>query len=73
MYKDKSVYYGEKADEMSEMITNVKADANSNFKKAEQYLTETENRTDNSSVISDINKTRKTLSQLKEATKSGGF
>ena len=73
MYKDKSVYYGEKADEMSEMITNVKAEANSNFKKAEQYLTETENRTDNSSVISDINKTRKTLSQLKEATKSGGF
>ena len=72
-YKDKSVWYGEKADEMSEMITKVKAEANSNFKKAEYYLTETEKRTDKASVLNDIKRTRTTLKQLKEATKSGGF
>jgi len=73
LYKDKSVYYGEKADELVEQRDKVKAEANSNFKKAEQYLIETEKRTDKSSVLSDINKTRIILKQLKEATKSGGF
>jgi len=73
MYKDKSIYYGEKADELVEQRDKVKSEANSNFLKAEQYLTETEKRTDKSSDISDINKTRITLKQLKEATKSGGF
>jgi len=73
LYKDKSVYYGEKADEMSERITKVKAEAHANFIKAENYLTETQKRTDKSSVLNDIKKTRTTLKQLKEATKSGGF
>jgi len=73
LYLDKSVYYGEKADELVEQRDKVKAEANSNFKKAEHYLSETEKRTDSSSVLSDINKTRVTLRQLEEATKSGGF
>ncbi len=73
LYKDKSVYYGDKADELVEQRDKVKAEANTNFIKAEYYLAETEKRTDKSSVISDINKTRITLKQLKEATKSGGF
>jgi tetratricopeptide (TPR) repeat protein len=73
LYKDKSVYYGEKADELVEKRDKVKAEANTNFKKAEYYLSETEKRTDKDSVINDIKRTRVTLKQLKEATKSGGF
>ena len=73
MYKDKNVYYDKKADEMSEMIINVKAEANANFKEAERYLNITEEMTDKSSVLNNIIKTRKTLKQLKEATKPGGF
>ncbi|MEA2096253.1 MAG: hypothetical protein U9P73_06140, partial [Candidatus Cloacimonadota bacterium] len=73
MYKDKSIYYGEKADELVEKRDRVKAEANANFKKAEDYLTETEKRTDKASVLKDIKRTRTTLKQLKEATKSGGF
>jgi tetratricopeptide (TPR) repeat protein len=73
MYKDKNIYYREKADEMSEMITKVKAEAHANFVKAENYLNDTENRTDKDSVLNNIVKTRKTLKQLKETTKSGGF
>ncbi len=73
MYKDKSVYYGEKADELVEQRDKVKAEAYSNFNKAENYLTETEKRTDKTSVLNEIAKTRITLKQLKEATKSGGF
>ncbi len=73
MYKDKSIYYGDKADELVEQRDKVKAEANSNFKKAEYYLTETEKRTDKASVLNDIKRTRTTLKQLKEATKSGGF
>ncbi|NQT64649.1 MAG: tetratricopeptide repeat protein [FCB group bacterium] len=73
MYKDKSVYYGEKADELVEQRDKVKAEAYSNFNKAENYLTETENRTDKTSILNEIAKTRITLKQLKEATKSGGF
>lgn len=73
MYKDKSIYYGEKADELVEKRDIVKAEANANFKKAEYYLSETEKRTDKTSVLNDIKRTRTTLKQLKEATKSGGF
>ena len=73
MYKDKSIYYGAKADELVEQRDKVKAEANSNFKKAEYYLTETEKRTDKASVLNDIKRTRTTLKQLEEATKSGGF
>ncbi len=73
LYKDKSVYYGEKADELVEKRDRVKAEANANFKKAEFYLSETEKRTDKDSVLNDIKRTRVTLKQLKEATKSGGF
>ena len=72
-YKDKSVYYGPKADELVEKRDRVKAEANANFKKAEYYLSETEKRTDKDSVLNDIKRTRVTLKQLKEATKSGGF
>ncbi|MCF7858468.1 MAG: tetratricopeptide repeat protein [Candidatus Cloacimonetes bacterium] len=73
LYKDKSVYYGEKADELVEKRDNVKDEANSNFKKAQYFLDETEKRTDKSSVIKDIERTRNTLNQLENATKSGGF
>ncbi|MDA3813202.1 MAG: tetratricopeptide repeat protein, partial [Candidatus Cloacimonetes bacterium] len=73
LYKDKSIYYGEKADELVELRDKVKAEAYSNFNKAENYLTETEKRTDKTSVLNEIAKTRITLKQLKEATKSGGF
>ena len=73
MYQDKSIYYGEKADELVEQRDKVKTEANANFKKAEYYLTETEKRTDKVSVLNDIKRTRTTLKQLKEATKSGGF
>lgn len=73
LYKDKSVYYGEKADEMSEMITTVKAEANSNFVKALGLLDETAKRTEKASVLRDVKSTKSTLIQLKDATKSGGF
>lgn len=73
MYQDKSVYYGEKADRLVEKRDKVKNEANSNFKKALEFLDETEKRTDKSSVLRDVKKTRKTLIQLKNATKSGGF
>ena len=73
LYKDKSVYYGEKADELVEKRDRVKAEANANFKKAEYYLDETEKRTDKDSVLKDIKRTRITLKQLKDATKTGGF
>jgi len=73
MYKDKSIYYGAKADELVEQRDKVKAEANSNFKKAEYYLDETEKRTDKDPVLKDIKRTRITLKQLKDATKTGGF
>lgn len=73
LYKDKSIYYGAKADELVEQRDKVKAEAHSNFIKAESYLNETEKRTDKASVLKDIKLTKTTLKQLKEATKSGGF
>jgi len=73
LYKDKSVYYGAKADELVEKRDKVKLDAYNNFVKAESYLVETEKRTDKDSVINDITRTRQTLKQLKIATKSGEF
>ena len=73
MYKDKSIYYGTKADELVEQRDKVKAEAHSNFIKAEYFLNETVKRTDKASVLKDIKLTKTTLKQLKEATKSGGF
>jgi len=73
LYKDKSVYYGEKADEMSEKITKVKAKANANFVQALEFLDETVKRTDKASVLRDVKNTKQTLIKLRNATKSGGF
>ena len=72
-YKDKSIYYGEKADELVEKRDKVKAEAYAYFIKSENYLKEAEARTDISSVLKDIKKNRSLLKQLKDATKAGGF
>jgi tetratricopeptide (TPR) repeat protein len=72
-YQDKSIYYGEKADELVEKRDKVKSEAYAYFVKTEHYLNEAEARTDIPSVLKDIKKNRSLLKQLKDATKAGGF
>lgn len=72
-YKDKSVYYGEKADKLVEERDNVKQEAYVFFCQEEAYLNKAQERTEDPSVLKEISGKRDILKQLKTATKSGGF
>ena len=72
-YKDKSVYYGDKADQLVEARDRVKSEAYAYFVKSGDYLSEAEKRTEDRSNLKEIKASRETLKQLKNATKAGGF
>ncbi len=72
-YKDKSVYYGKKADELVEKRDKVKSEAYDYFVKSEEYLDQAAEKTKDTSVLKDIKAKKQTLNQLKNATKKGAF
>ncbi|MDO9578354.1 MAG: tetratricopeptide repeat protein [Candidatus Cloacimonadales bacterium] len=72
-YKDKSVYYGEKADKLVADRDKVKQEAYDFFCQEESFLNKAQERTDDPSALKEISGKRDILKQLKAATKPGGF
>lgn len=72
-YKDKSVYFGKKADELVEKRDKVKKEAYNYFIESGNYLDKTKARTDDPSILKEIQNSKKTLNQLLNATKDSAF
>jgi len=65
--------YGDEADRLVQKRDTVKGVANDYFVKSGNYLNEAKKRTNNTSVLKDIDSRRKILKQLLDATKKGWF
>ena len=72
-YKDKTKYYGEKADKLVEERDKVKEEAYNLFLEEESFLNLAQAMTNDPSVQKEIKSKKATLKQLKSATKPGGF
>lgn len=72
-YKDKSIYYGEKADQLVEARDKVKEEAYNLFLEEEALLNQAKGMTTDPSVQKEIRNKKEILKQLKSATKPGGF
>lgn len=72
-YKDKTKYYGEKADQLVEDRDRVKEEAYNLFLEEEALLNKAQSMTTDPSVVKEIKSKKETLKQLKSATKPGGF
>jgi tetratricopeptide (TPR) repeat protein len=73
LYKDKSVYYGEKADQLVADRDKVKTEAYNLFLKEESYLNQAQERTTDPSVTKEIKSKKDILKQLKSATNPSNF
>jgi len=69
-YKDKSVYYGAKADEKVELRENARKRAHAYFAEAENLLTKAMELADSRSAKKDINASIKLIKDLQDATKA---
>ena len=73
MYKDKSVYYGAKADELVVKRDKVKKEAYNYFVESGKLLDLAKSKTDDPTILKEIKSSRSMLKQLMDATKEGAF